>query len=193
MIDAELARQAIRLAQERGATDSECTLAEGEEFSAMVRMRSLENLKDAGSRGAGLRVLVGRRVGSAYTSDLSSEGIRQMVDSALAIADVSTDDPDAGLPDPSEIGSLAGDLALYSDDINQLATPDRIRQALEAEEAALDADPRITNSDGASFNAHTGERVFANSRGFLGSYRSSACSLSATPVAREGDRLERAF
>jgi len=59
--------------------------------------------------------------------------------------------------------------------------------------AALDADPRITNSDGASFNAHTGERVFANSRGFLGSYRSSACSLSATPVAREGDRLERAY
>ena len=40
MIDPELARQAIRLAQERGATDSECTLAEGEEFSAMVRMRS---------------------------------------------------------------------------------------------------------------------------------------------------------
>jgi len=193
MIDPELALQAIRLARERGATDSECTLAEGEEFSAMVRMRSLENLKDAGSRGAGLRVLVGQRVGSAYTSDLSSEGIRQMVDSALAIADVSTDDPEAGLPDPSDLGSLAGDLQLYADDINQLPTPDRIRQALEAEEAALDADPRITNSDGASFNAHTGERVFANSRGFLGSYRSSACSLSATPVAREGDRLERAY
>jgi PmbA protein len=35
--------------------------------------------------------------------------------------------------------------------------------------------------------------VFANSRGFLGSYRSSSCSLSATPVAKEGDRLERAY
>ena len=193
MIDPEIAREAIRLAQEKGATDSECTLAEGEEFSAMVRMRALENLKDAGSRGAGLRVLVGQRVGSAYTSDLSSEGIRNLVDSALAIADVSTEDPHAGLPDPSELGSLSGDLRLYSDDINQLATPDRIRQALEAEEAALDADPRITNSDGATFGAYTGERVFANSRGFLGSYRSSSCSLSATPVAREGQSMERSY
>ena len=71
MIDPELATQIIRLARDRGATDAECTLAEGEEFSALVRMRSLETLKDAGSRAAGLRVLVGQRVGSSYTSDLS--------------------------------------------------------------------------------------------------------------------------
>jgi PmbA protein len=193
MIDPELARHVVRLARERGASDSECTLAEGEEFSVLVRMRALENLKDAGSRGAGLRVLVGQRVGSAYTSDLSSEGIRKLVESALAIAAVSTEDPHASLPDPSELGSLAGDLQLYSEDINELPTPERIRQALETEEAALAADPRITNSDGASFSAYTGERVFANSRGFLGSYRSSSCSLSATPVAREGERLERAY
>src|SRR5450755_535995 len=76
MIDPDLATQTIRLALERGATDAECTLAEGEEFSALVRMRSLERLKDAGSRAAGLRVLVGQRVGSSYTSDLSAEGIR---------------------------------------------------------------------------------------------------------------------
>ncbi len=193
MIDPELAFEAVRLAQERGATDSECTLAEGEEFSALVRMRQLENLKDAGSRGAGLRVLTGQRVGSAYTSDLSSEGIRRLVDSALDIAAVSSDDPYAGLPEPSELGSISGDLRLYSDDLNQIATPDRIRHALEAEQAALDADPRITNSDGASFSAYSGDRVFANSRGFLGSYRSSSCSLSATPVARQGESMERSY
>ena len=53
MIDPELAQHAVRLALERGATDAECTLAEGEEFSAVVRMRSLEKLKDAGSRARG--------------------------------------------------------------------------------------------------------------------------------------------
>lgn len=59
MIDPELAAKTIRLALDRGATDAECTVVEGEEFSALVRMRSLETLKDAGSRAAGLRVLVG--------------------------------------------------------------------------------------------------------------------------------------
>jgi PmbA protein len=193
MIDPQLASQAVRLALERGATDAECTLAEGEEFSAQVRMRSLETLKDAGSRRAGLRVLVGKRVGSAHTSDLSTAGVRQMVESALAVAAISTEDPYADLPDSSELGSLPGDLQLYSDDIHGIDTPARIQAALETEEAALSWDPRITNSEGASFSAYSGERVFANSRGFLGSYRTSSCSLCTTPVARLGDAMERDF
>ena len=193
MIDVELASQAVRLALERGASDAECTLSEGEEFSAGVRMRSLETLKDAGSRGAGLRVLRGQHVGSSYTSDLSREGIRRLVESALEIAAISTEDPHAGLPDPSELGSLSGDLQLYSDDISRIDTSQRIDQALQAEDAALSADPRITNSEGASFDAYSGERVFANTRGFLGSYRISSCSISATPVAREGESMERDY
>jgi PmbA protein len=193
MIDPQVARETIRLALDRGANDAECTISEGEEFSASVRMRSLETLKDAGSRGAGLRVMVGQRVGSSYTSDLSSEGIRKLVDSALEIAAISTEDPHAGLPDASELGSIPDDLQLYSDEIQGIDTERRIAQALETEEAALSADPRITNSEGASFDAYTGERLFANSRGFLGSYRSSSCSLSTTPVARQGDTMERDY
>ncbi len=188
-----LASQSVKLALERGASDAECTIAEGEEFSAHVRMRELEQLKDAGSRRAGLRVLIGKRVGSAHTSDLSSAGIEQMVESALALAAISTEDPFADLPDPSELGSLAGDLELYSDDILNFDTDARIRAAIETEEASLAWDPRITNSEGAAFSAHTGSRVFANSRGFVGGYRTSSCSLSATPVARQGDSMERDF
>jgi PmbA protein len=193
MIHPELATQTIRLALDRGATDAECTLAEGEEFSALVRMRSLEKLKDAGSRAAGLRVLVGQHVGSSYTSDLSSEGIRMMVDSAIQLAAISTEDPHAGLPDPSELGALPGDLRLHSDDISAIDTDYRVELAKLTEEAAFAADPRITNSEGASFDAYSGERLFANSRGFLGSYRTSSCSLSTTPVARQGESMERDY
>ena len=193
MIDPELAAETIRLALKRGATDAECTLAEGEEFSALVRMRSLETLKDAGSRAAGLRVLVGQRVGSSYTSDLSSEGIRKLVDSAIELAAISSEDPHAGLPHPSELGKLTADLQLFSADVNTLDTGYRVEQARQTEEAAFAADPRITNSEGASFSAYSGERLFANSRGFLGSYRTSSCSLSTTPVARQGDSMERDY
>jgi len=168
MIDPELAQRAIRAALERGANEAECTIAEGEEFTASVRMRALETLKDAGSRGAGLRVLIGQQVGSSYTSDLSSEGIRKLVESALEIAAISSEDPHAGLPEASDLGALAGDLQLYSEDVRGIDTERRIALALEAEDAALAADARITNSEGASFDAYTGERLFANSRGFLG-------------------------
>ena len=193
MIDPEIATSVIRHAVDRGATDAECTLAEGEEFSVVVRMHSLEKLKDAGSRAAGLRVLLGECVGSSYTSDLSAEGIRKLVESAIDIASISTEDPHAGLPDPAELGAFEGDLQLYSPDISAIGTDARIELARQTEEAAFSADSRITNSEGASFDAYTGERIFANSRGFLGSYRVSSCSLSTTPVARQGDSMERDF
>jgi PmbA protein len=189
----ELAQEVVRRALAAGATDAECTIVEGEEFSANVRMREIENLKEAGSRGAGLRILRGRRTGSSYTSDLSREGIERLVNSAIELADITTEDPHAGLPDPGELGSIDADLALYSADVESLDTQVKIETAKRAEEAALSADPRISNSEGASFDTHTGRHIFANSRGFAGDYRSSYCSLSAVPVARDGESMERDY
>jgi PmbA protein len=189
----ELAADIVKKALAAGATGAECSISEGEEFSAGVRMRELETLKEAGSRGMGLRILVGKRTGSAYTSDFTPDGIRLMVRQAMELAEVTTEDPHLGLPEPAELGAIAGDLGLYRPDVAGMETPFKISQALEAEAAALDADPRISNSEGASFDTHLARHVFANSRGFTGEYRSSSCSLSAVPVAREGDSMERDY
>lgn len=189
----ELAANIVERALAAGATDAECTVAEGDEFSANVRMRELESLKEAGSRGAGIRILVGRRTGSSTTSDLSSEGIERLVQSAVELAGMTNEDPHAGLPDSDEMGSIPGDLCLYSPDVADLDTDLKIQTARRAEEAALAMDPRISNSEGASFDSHTGRHVFVNSRGFAGEYRSSYCSLSAVPVAREGGSMERDY
>ena len=66
----EIAASTVKRALDLGATGAECTISDGEEFTAQVRMRQIENLKQAGSRGAGIRVLVGRHTGSSHTSDL---------------------------------------------------------------------------------------------------------------------------
>src|ERR1035438_6148520 len=88
-----LAAEIVQQALAAGATDAECTISEGDEFSANVRLREVETLKEAGSRGAGLRILRGRHTGSAYTSDLSADGIRHMVLSAIELAEITTEDP----------------------------------------------------------------------------------------------------
>ncbi|MBI3680972.1 MAG: TldD/PmbA family protein, partial [Acidobacteria bacterium] len=183
----ETARQVVKLACQKGAHEAECTIAEGSEFSASVRMRELETLKEAGSRAAGVRVMIGSRVGSSYTSDLTREGLERMAASAVELARLTTEDPHAGLPEPDELGAIQGDLGLFCPDIDQIDTPERIRQARQAEEAAFAFDPRIVNSEGATFSASQGARHFANSRGFAGWYRAGSCSLSAVPVARDGD------
>ena len=189
----DLAQQIVRMAMESGASGAECTISEGDEFSADVRMRQVENLKESGARGASIRVLAGKRSGSSYSSDLSAEGVRAMVASAVQLAEVTGEDPYAGLPEPGELGALSADLALYSDDIAALETAWKIEQARRAEDAALSFDARITNSEGASFGSYLGNRVFANSLGFVGCYRTSSCSVAVSPVAREGESMERDY
>ncbi len=189
----ELAVDAVKQALAAGATDAECTIAEGEEFSAQVRLGEVETLKQAASRGMGLRILRGKNTGSSYTSDLSPDGVRQMVAQAMELAGVTSEDPFAGLAEAEEFGAIEGDLQMYSRDVEELEAPVKIDLAKRAEAAALQFDPRITNSDGGTFDSHLGGRVFANSRGFAGSYRSSYCSLSATAVAKAGEQMERDY
>jgi PmbA protein len=194
----EIARAAVREALEAGASDAECTISEGSEFSAGVRMGELETLKQASSRAAGLRVLIGWNMGASYTSDLTPAGIRQMVRSAIDLAGFTTEDRFAGLPDASETGSFAGDLQLFSPDVAGLPTDLKIETAKRAEAAALGYDPRITNSDGGSFDSNVGGHVFANSRGFTGAYRSTSCCLTVVPVATAkgvdgDDEMERDY
>ncbi len=182
-----LASDIVARALKAGADDAEVTIHEGDEFSTTVRMGQVETLKESGSRGMGLRVLVasnnGYRTASTTTSDFTPEGIAHLVNGAIALARVTSEDPFAGLADASEFGQLEGDLALFHEDVYSLPGSDRIDLARRAEAAALAADPRITNSDGGSFDAATGHKAFANSRGFAGEYRASSCSLSVSPIA----------
>jgi PmbA protein len=182
-----LAAEVVALAAKNGASDAEAVVSEGDEFSVNVRMGQVETLKDSGSRGLGLRVFLGTRSASTSTSDLSAEGVRQLVAGALALAKVTEEDPFTGLAERGEFGSLAGDLRLYDEDVYSLAGPERIEWARRAEAAALDADPRITNSDGGSFDAATGRTALANSRGFLGGYRTSYAGISASPLAQDAN------
>jgi PmbA protein len=187
-----LTADVVALAMKAGATDAEAVAREGDEFSVNVRMGEVETLKESGSRGLGLRVFLGKRSASASTSDLTPDGIRQLVDGAMALARVTEEDGFAGLPDTVEFGSADGrmtgeELHLHYDDVYSLSGPERIEWARRAEAAALAADPRITNSDGGSFDAATGRKVLANSRGFVGGYSTSYAGVSAAPLAMDAN------
>ena len=182
-----LAADAVAQAMKAGASDAEAVVREGDEFSVNVRMGEVETLKESGSRGLGLRVFLGLRSASTSTSDLTPDGIRQLVEGALALAKFTEEDPFTGLPETAEFGSIPGDLHLYYDDVYSLEGPERIEWARRAEAAALAADPRITNSAGGSFDAATGRKVLANSRGFVGGYRTSYAGVSAAPLAMDAN------
>ena len=182
-----LVADVVAHARKAGATDAEAVASEGDEFSVNVRMGEVETLTESGSRALGLRVFLGNRSASTSTSDLTADGIRQLVEGAVALAHVTEEDPFSGLAERAEFGAAPGDFHLYFDDVYSLAGPERIEWARRCEAAALAADPRITNSDGGSFSATTGRKAMANSRGFLGSSRTSYVGVSAAPLAKDAN------
>src|ERR1700733_9898147 len=182
-----LVADVVTLAQRAGASDAEAVAREGDEFSVNVRLGEVETLKESGSRALGLRVFQGKRSASTSTSDLTPEGIRLLVDGALALVKVTEEDPLNGLPEREEFGAIQEDQKLYFDDVYSLPGPERIEWARRCEAAAMAADPRITNSDGGEFSAATGRKVLANSRGFAGGYRTSYAGVSAAPLAMDAN------
>src|SRR6202011_3881422 len=106
----DLAQDIVRRAMAGGATAAECVVREGDEFSTLVRLGQVETLKESGSKAIGLRVFYGKRAASTYSSDFSREGLERLLKSALDLAKITSEDPYAGIPEPSQLGSFSGDL-----------------------------------------------------------------------------------
>jgi PmbA protein len=179
----QLAQDVLNRALKAGATDAEAVVYEGDEFGAKVRLGQVETLKESGSRAVGLRVFIGQRTASTSSSDFSVESIERLVDGAITLAKITSEDPFAGLPEPEEFGKLEGDLKLYFDDVNELPPSERIEIARRAEAAAMAYDTRIQNSGGADFDTATSHKILMNSRGFTGEYQRSYCDFSVSPIA----------
>ena len=181
---------AIETAQKAGAT-AEVGVTKVSGLSVSTRLQEIENVEFTNDGALGISVYLGQQKGNASTSDLSEEAIKNTVEAALAIAKYTSPDDCTGLADKELMAFEAPDLALYhgaSVDVEQAT-----KLALEAEKAALEYDEKIVNSNGASFNSHTGVRVYGNTHGMLQSYLSSRYSLSCSVIGGELDQLENDY
>jgi len=187
-----LAEALLRQARGAGADAADLLIAEGTEFSVTVRKGQVETLKEAGSKALGLRVFVGKRTASSYTSDFSPPALNTLVQDTVAMARVTGEDSAAGLPEEM-VPAPTIELGLYDPAPSALPTPERIERARRAEAAALAASPEITNSQGATYASGEGSVVLANTLGFLGGYRTSSVSLSVVPQAERNGQMERDY
>jgi PmbA protein len=194
----DLGERILRMARERGGADmvAECVLRSGAELSAKVRKGEPELVEEAGTRSAGLRVIQGRRVASTSTSDLTDPGLDRFVSDAIELVGLSQEDPFAGPADPKLLcdPSKAPDLDLYDPAGGAVDAGRAIAIAREGEAAALTFDPRITNSEGATFGRTAGGAVVALSSGFRGVTKGSYQSLYVVPLASdEGGKNRRGY
>jgi PmbA protein len=190
-VDTGLLTEILKAATARGATAADGFLIEEQSFSATVRLGEVETVTHSREQRLSLRVFAGRASAAASTSDLSRASLERVVDEATALARVTAEDPHAGLPDAAELADRVPDLEL-EDQAGPDPTPEeRIALARRAEAAALAADPRITNSEGAEYFDRRARYAYATSHGFARGYATSSFGLTVSPVAAGEGEMQR--
>ena len=186
---AAMAAQVLKAAKEGGATAAETEVSQAFGLSVTVRKDEVETIAYNRDKGIGVTVYVGMRRGHASTADFAPAAIEDTVAKALAIARYTAPDDCAGLADPALLARTWTDLDLYHP--WELSVDDAIVLGRECEAAALAADPRINNSDGATVSRHEAEFVYANSNGFSGGYASSRHGLYCAVIGEDEGAMQR--
>ncbi|EFN00728.1 metalloprotease PmbA [Actinobacillus pleuropneumoniae] len=181
---------ALNFAKKSGA-EAEVGVTKVAGLSVSTRLEQTENIEFNNDGSLGISVYVGKRKGNASTSDLQPQSIQRAVESALAIAKYTSEDECASLADKEMMAFEAPDLELYHQ--ADISVEQAVELALETEHYALNTDERIVNSEGATFNSHSGVRVYGNTHGMLQSYLSSRYSISCSVISAYEDQLERDY
>jgi len=192
----ELGDRIVAMATKGGITVAECMLRSGAELSARVRLDKPELVEEAAHRSAGLRVMKGKQVATTSTSDLTEGGIHRFVADALELVELSQEDPSAGPADKDLLvdATKAPNLDLFDPKGGSVDAAQAIAIAKVGERAAREFDPRISNSEGATFSRTAGGVALVLSSGFRGAYKGSYQSLSVVPLAEdEGGKKRRGY
>ena len=186
-----IAQDMLDYAKQRGASAAAVEVSEGFGQGVTVRQGEVETIEYNRDKGLGITIYIGQQRGNASTSDFTPQAMRDTVDAALSIARYTAKDEYAGLPDADMLAHDYPDMDLYHP--WDLPVDAAIALAQQCEQAALETDKRISNSEGATVNLHEAQFISANSLGFIGGFPTSRHSLSCAVIAGQDDAMERDY
>ena len=186
-----MVQELLQEAKKQGASAAEAAVSGDQGLSVTVRLGAIETVEQTHDQGLGVTVYLGQHKGSASTTDFSTSAIKETVSKACTIARYTSEDPYTGLADPDRMALGYPDLDLYHPWV--ISVEQAAEMALSCEQAARDTDSRITNSEGATLNTHSGSFIDGNTHGFVGGYRFSRHSLSCMVMAQEGESMQRDY
>lgn len=187
----QFAKKVVERAKKLGASQAEVFLETSRQSSVRVREGEIEDLSQATSKGLGLRVIGGGRLGFAYTSDFDPSTIDGFVARALALAKAAAADKRNGLPDAKALSARNKlKLELFDPAVAELSSEWKIQAALNVERAARAADPRVTNIESAGAGEYVSETFIASSEGLEDRAKGTYVYLYAQPVASQDGQLQ---
>ncbi|WP_308031390.1 metalloprotease PmbA [Neisseria cinerea] len=187
----DLCRRTLDLAKATGATAAEADFSESLGQSVSVRLGEIEQIEFQQDKSLDITVYVGKRKGRASTADFSEKALQDTVKAAIDIARYTAEDDCAGLADASLMAQHVGDLDRYHEwDLSPEAA---VELAKQCEQAALNEDERIENSEGAAVQTGHYQYVYGNTHGFAAHQQGTRHSISCSVVAADENGMQRDY
>ena len=187
----DLCALALDIAKQKGATAAEADLSESVGQDVQVRLQEIEHIEHQQDKSLDITVYLGQSKGRASTADFSRRAIEETVCAALDIARHTAQDDCAGLADAELMAREFGDLDKYHP--WELSAEEAAALARRCEAAALGADARVKNSEGADVQTSHYQFAYGNSNGFLQHERGTRHSVSCSVVAEAGGTMQRDY
>ena len=187
----DLCRRTLDLAKATGATAAEADFSESLGQSVSVRLGEIEQIEFQQDKSLDITVYVGKRKGRASTADFSEKALQDTVKAAIDIARYTAEDDCAGLADASLMAQHVGDLDRYHEwDLSPEAA---VELAKQCEQATLNEDERIENSEGAAVQTGHYQYVYGNTHGFAAHQQGTRHSISCSVVAADENGMQRDY
>jgi PmbA protein len=190
----EKAVEIVDMAIKSGADEAETYISSSQQTTIKVHRSEVEVFTTAITKGLGIRVFLGKKLGYAFTSDLTESMLRETVQEAIENASFSAEDRFYGLA--SEFATSAErveELGIYCPEFLATPTEHKLDFAFSLEESALKFDPRIKSCEEVVYADEDRTTVLANSKGFSGQTRSTCCYGFLIALAREKEETQTGY
>jgi len=170
-----------------GAGEAEAFFVHGRELTVKAFDGEVESLTSAEAQGVGVRVFTDSRMGFAYTSDLSDEGVRRVVAQALDACRYNEPDEYNGLPDSDGLDAMP---ELVAEDFDARSAEERVAMALELDALTAQADPAVHRTSGAVYQDERGRTELYNTRGLRAAFDATVAFAYVEAIAERGEENE---
>lgn len=175
-------RTLLGLARERGLEDVEVFAKRDTSLTLRAHVGELESFQRSDSVGLGVRVLLGERVGYAYTENLSADALGRALAEASSNAEIVEPLPGSALateaPEPAA-------LTLYNPALDSVELADKIERVKQLETLTRTADPRVKAVPGCSYSDGQSVVRLASTRGLDRFYRSNLAYALVYPIVSD--------
>lgn len=185
-----LVRRVVEDALARGAGAAEGFLISSKTTTIDVKEGVVDTLISGLDEGVGLRLLVEKRLGFAFSSDLSPTALSRLVEEALQEAKVSEPDPYHGFPRPFP---QYPEVKAYDPSLRAIPASEKVERAYALEKAARQFDRRVTKVRQAAYRDADYRAWIVNSLGLEVTLAGTLCSASAHVMAEEEGEAETGF